>query len=153
MTALCLTRPVSVNWSHYTLATRGTIHTNGNNIWGINEITWIQKYCLFLVIIQCNKLIHIMASYKFIMEHCLCPSVVRPSLNFFFKRHILLNHWSKFHITSHESFPWYPLQNCINDFAPPNRSATRAPEKKSFKPHLQLNHWPKFKIISQNCFS
>ena len=25
-----------------------------------------------------------------------------------FKRH-LLNHWSKFQITSHECFPWYPL--------------------------------------------
>ena len=69
---------ISLNPS--TLATWGTIHTNGHNIWGINEITWIQKYCLFLVIIQCNKLIHIMASYKFIMEHCLCPSVVRPSV-------------------------------------------------------------------------
>ena len=66
-----------------------------------------------------------------------------------FKRH-LLNHWSKFHITSHECSPWCPFQNCTNDSAPPNMSAARAPDKKSFKWHL-LNHWSKFKIISQNC--
>ena len=44
------------------------------------------------------------------------------------------------------------FQNCINGSTPPNRRATRAPDKKSFKRHL-LNHWPKFKIISQKCTS
>ena len=33
----------------------------------------------------------------------------RPSVNFFFKRHLLLNHLFKFHITSHECSPWCPL--------------------------------------------
>ena len=31
------------------------------------------------------------------------------SVNFFFKQHLLLNHWSKFHITSHECSQWCPL--------------------------------------------
>ena len=34
--------------------------------------------------------------------------VRRQSVNFCFKWH-LLNHWSKFHITSHECSPWCPL--------------------------------------------
>ena len=67
-------------------------------------------------------------------------------VTFFFKWNLLLNHWSKFHITSHECSPWCPLPKLHNT------RATRAPDKKSFKQHL-LNHWPKFEINSQNCFS
>ena len=40
----------------------------------------------------------------------------------------------------------------MNGFAPLNRRASRAPDKKSLKRHL-LNHWSKFKINSQNCSS
>ena len=42
-------------------------------------------------------------------------SVVPPSVNFFFKRH-LLNNWSKFHITltSHEFLYDALIQNCLN---------------------------------------
>ena len=88
----------------------------------------------------------------------LCPSCVCPSVNFFFKQHLLLNHWSEFHIALHV-FPMMLFQNCINGSAPPNRRAARATDKKSFKRHLLLNHWPKFKmhrivlhnILYQNC--
>ena len=44
-------------------------------------------------------------------------SVVRPSVNLFFKQHLL-------------SIPHDALfQNCTNGSAPPNRSAARAPDK------------------------
>ena len=86
----------------------------------------------------------------------LCPSSVmlRPSVirKLFLKPHLLLSHWSKFKITSHEYSHYALYQNCINGFAPLNTMATRAPDKKSFKQHL-LKHWCKFKIISQNCSS
>ena len=79
-----------------------------------------------------------------------CPSVCcRRSINVFFKQHLFLNHWSKFHITWHECSPWC----LINVSTPPKRRAARAPDKKSFKWHLLLNHWAQFKIISQNCSS
>ena len=59
--------------------------------------------------------------------------VPRLSVTFFFKQNLLLNHWSKFHITSHEWSPWCPLLKLHNT------RAIRAPDKKSFKRHL-LNH-------------
>ena len=58
---------------------------------------------------------------------------------------MLLNHWSKFHITSYECSPWCPLSKLHKWFRSNEQGATRAPEKKSFKRHLLLNHWPKFK--------
>ena len=71
------------------------------------------------------------------------PAIVfQSSVNFFFKQHLLLNHWSKFHITPHECSNAL-FQSCINGSSPLNRRAARAPDKKSFKQHL-LNHWPKF---------
>ena len=77
-------------------------------------------------------------------------SCVRPSINFFFKRHLLLNHWSKFLISS-QNVPLDALfQNCINGSAPLNRRAARAQDMKSFKQHLLLNHRPKFEINLQN---
>ena len=44
-------------------------------------------------------------------------------------------------------------ENCLNDFAPLNRMATRAKNAKIFKQHLLLGRWPDFKIISQKCSS
>ena len=41
------------------------------------------------------------------------------------------------------------FQKCINGFAPPNRRAALAPDKKSFEQHV-LNGSPKFKTISQD---
>ena len=56
-----------------------------------------------------------------------------------FKSHLLLNHWSKFHIASHECSPWCLFLNCINGFSQLNRRATWVWDKKSFKQHLLLN--------------
>ena len=56
---------------------------------------------------------------------CLCLSCI----SFFFKRHLLLNHWSKFQITSHECSHDVLFQKCINGSAPLNGKAPRAPDK------------------------
>ena len=76
---------------------------------------------------------------------------LRPaSVNFFLKRHLLLNHWSKFHMNvPHDAI----FQNCINGFAPLNRRVTRVQDQKSLKRHLLLDHRPKLEINSQNCSS
>ena len=54
-----------------------------------------------------------------------CPLCI----NIFFKRYLLLNHWSKFKIIDMNAL----YQNCINGSASPNMRADRAVEKKSLK--------------------
>ena len=83
-------------------------------------------------------------SYCDLSSSIVCP-FVHLSVNFFFKQHLLLNHWSKFKITSHEGSHNALYQNCIICSAPPHRRAARAPDEKPLKSHLLLNHWSNFK--------
>ena len=53
----------------------------------------------------------------------------RLCISIFFKRNLLLNHWSKFKIIYMNA----RYQNCINGSASPNMKADRAVNKKSLK--------------------
>ena len=70
-----------------------------------------------------------------------------------FKRHLILNLWSKFKIVSQNFSSWCLLPNLHKWCRLAEKRDARAPDENIFKTHLLLNYWSKFKIISQNCSS